>query len=318
MIKLILLLKKLFNSQFYSCQYISNGINFYPNNIIKACCYTDSADVDLYKIIDNKRNNYKILQRNRKKLFNRLKKGNIPECCKNCPNLKKNSWNFSKLITSITLNYYMFCNLKCSHCGYYKNVRFKLNDTKDKSVLNLIKYLEKKSITSSNYFVDVGGGEPSLNNNLDEIINYLVQKGHVVHINSNVAKFKENYVEGIKKDLIKLTLTPDAGSRDIYKKIKGADYFDIVKENIKKYMAVASDKIEVKFILENGNVCDIENMIKLCTDCGVKNVICSIDLNVPKEEYDFYKPYFIKFRDLCHENNLMLSYTSFVPEEFIV
>lgn len=316
-IKILLLLKRIFLRQFYSCSYICSGINFYPNNIIKTCCFTSSDDVNLCKINNDGTINYNELNKNRKNLFNRLKKGDIPECCKNCFALQKSSWIFSNAIKSIVLNYFMFCNLRCVHCGYLKKVRFKVDDTKDEFVFNIIKSLENKKLLTKDYIVDIGGGEPSINEKLDKIIDYLIRRGHKVHINSNIAKFKENYIYGINNNLIFLTLTPDAGSKEVYKKIKGVDYFDEMKENLKEYMKRASDKIEVKFILEKGNISDIENMIRLCLDCNVKKVVCSIDLNIKKEEYDFYKPYLTLFHNLCYKNGLNLKYSGLVPKEML-
>ena len=146
LIKCLLLIKRIFFKKFHSCVYICSGINFYPNNIVKACCFTVSDDVNLCKIDEKNNADYKEINKNRKKLFKELKQGNIPLCCKSCPNLKMRNWKFSKIITLITLNYFMFCNLKCTHCGYLKNVRYKTSDTKDNLVFDKIKYFEKKTI----------------------------------------------------------------------------------------------------------------------------------------------------------------------------
>lgn len=315
MLKFLLFLKRLTQKEFYSCGYIQHGINFAQDNRILTCCFSNNDRLSLYNPKLNK-DIIKSLKKNRKSIISRMKKGNIPECCKGCVNLSKKHWSDTDKIQSITLNYYKICNLRCTHCGYFKNKESQGKDTDDKFVLDTVKMLEHKNMTTPNYLVDVGGGEPSLNNKLDEIIAYFVANKHTIHINSYVAKFKENYIDGIQNGYIKLTLTPDAGSRDIYKKIKGADYFETVKENLKKYMSAASDRIEVKFILEEGNLCDIDNMINLCLECGVKNVVCSRDLNIKECDFPKYKPYFQRFKTLCEQNELNLRY-SLIPKEFL-
>ena len=314
MLKLLLFLKRLIQKEFYSCNYIRHGINFTQDNRILVCCYTGSDEISLYNPKTDK-NIFQSIKKNRKKIISQLKKGCIPKCCQECVNLSKQNWSDTDKIESITLNHYKVCNLRCTHCGYFKNKEKQGKDTDDKFVLDTIKMLEAKNMTSSDYIVDIGGGEPSLNNRLDTTIAYFVANKHKIHINSNVARFKENYIDGIQNGFIKLTLTPDAGSREVYKKIKGADYFETVKENLKKYMSVAADKIEVKFILEEGNLSDIDNMINLCLECGVKNVVCSRDLNINECDFPKYKPYFQKFKTLCEQNGLNLRY-SLIPKEF--
>lgn len=321
MLKLILLLsriKKLLCKKYYSCSYMQEGINFYPDNIIKTCCFTTSDEVDLYNLINKYKPQKikKIISKKRKRLIKECKKGNIPTCCQTCSQLRKQDWNYKEKIESVTLNHFMYCNLKCAHCGYLHKVRYKTKDTKDDLVLEALQTFSKAGILNPNYSVDIGGGEPSLSKGLDKILKYLTENNHKIHINSNVALFKENYVQGIKDGLITLTLTPDAGSREVYLKIKGADYFDIVKDNVKKYMKELADKIEVKFIIEEGNIDDIQNMIEFCKECGVKQVKCALDLHIKPADRIIYKPYIAKFNKLCQENNLNVDF-QFIPKEFL-
>ena len=321
MLKLILFLSRInkmfFSKEYYSCRYMQAGMNFYPDSIIKTCCFTTSDEVNLCNLTNthNIKNIKRDIDKKRKQLIKDCKNGKIPNCCKKCCNLQKKSWQYKKKIEHITLNHFMYCNLKCTHCGYLKKVRNKTKDTKDELVLNTIQDLTAIGMLSSNYSVDVGGGEPSLSKGLDRILEYLINNNHKIHINSNVAQVKENYLYGIQKGLINLTLTPDAGSKEVYKKIKGVDYFDIVKENIKKYMEKAADEIEVKFIIEKDNVEDIQNMIELCLECGVKYVKCALDLNIKPDDKINYKPYVQTFNRLCRENNLNVSF-QFIPKEF--
>lgn len=300
-----------------SCQYIQCGISFYPSNTIKFCCFSMKNDVDictidentdLDEIVDN-------IDKKRAKVIKLQKQGIIFDSCKNCSCLKKGEWAEPKDILSITFNHYMKCNLKCEHCSYV-DIRDEVKDTDDELIFSIVRKLYERNLISEKTVFDIGGGEPSLSKGIDKILEYAMSKGIVSHVNSNIAKYNELYVKGALEDKIKLTLTPDAGSREVYKKIKGADYFEIMKRNLQQYMQQASDKIEVKFIIENDNVDDIENMIKLCTDTGVKNVVLSFDLNI-KEGYSNYRPYIRQFKNLCDENGLNFT-TRLMPQELLL
>lgn len=302
--------------EYCSCLYIQTGINFYPNNTIKMCCFTNDSDVDICKTDENIGEIVTKIINKKQQMIQDFAQGKIYECCKNCPSLVKANWGLGiKQVSSITLNHYMSCNLKCTHCGYRKEMETtKLLDTDHNTVLNIVRMLIDSKLASPNVGFDVGGGEPSISKGLIEIVKYCIDRGHGVHINSNGATFVPVFAEGANKGLINLTLTPDAGSKEVYAKIKGADYFDKVWETIRQYMEVCPRNVDVKFILEDGNVNDIDNMVDMCVKNNVREVVLNLDLNIPKQNYLLYIDYINKFRVLCRDNNINLSKGPFIPK----
>lgn len=305
-----------FKKEYYSCANIRNGFNFYRSDKLSSCCYTiegnltigDINDKDIIKKIEKYQNDLIKLHKNNK----------APECCKNCTNFKKDKWSnkINKKMFWIPLNHYKICNLKCTHCGYRKNDDDQ-KDTNHEKVLNLLKSLQEKGKLDKNCTIAIGGGEPSINKGIEKILQFCLDNNYKALINSNGAKYSEIITNGVNKGLFTLDLTPDAGSKDVYLKIKGADFFDVAWENIKKYTQSTDGKANVKFIIEEGNVNDVQNMINKCLEVGVKHVTLAFDLFIKKEDFEVYRKPVNEFINLCKENDIKCNVSSFVPEEIL-
>ena len=303
--------------EYNSCHYIQQGLNFYPNNTIKICCFTYSTDVDVCKTDENIELIIRKTIAKKKQMIKDFSKGNIYDCCKDCVCLAKRQWGQQvKKIAQITLNHYMACNLRCVHCGYVKKMETdKLLDTDHEDVLNIIKKLVASDVVAKDICFDVGGGEPSLSKGLINIVRFCIENKYKMHINSNGANYVETIAQGVNERLIDLTLTPDAGSKDVYKNIKGADYFDKVWENIEKYMTSCQTGVKVKFILQKGNIQDIVNMVDMCVNTKVREIIIDLDLNIKKEDQVDYMDYINNFRTLCQMKSISVHQGYCVPND---
>lgn len=301
---------------YLSCNYIQGGISFYPNDIIKICCFSSSEYVNACKTFEPIEVIIKKIFIKKASMIHDFRGGNIYTCCKNCSCLVEREWGSTlRQINRVTLNHFMFCNLKCGHCGYAREMKkTPLIDTDHGRVLEIIKELKSRNILSSNVYCDVGGGEPSVSQGVLEIVQYFVRNNNRVHINSNGARYVDSIAEGVNSGLIDLTLTPDAGSREIYKIIKGRDYFIQTWRNIERYCRECSQNVQVKFILQDKNLEDISSMIEMCNSVGVNKVALSLDLNIKEERRIEYAYYIDKFRELA-ENNKLTVYRSLVPDK---
>ena len=150
-------------------------------------------------------------------------------------------------------------------------------------------------------YLEIGGGEPSLGDGIENIVRYALEHGWEGLINSNGAKFSQVFADGVNAAQFSLLLTPDAGSRETYARIKGADNFDNTWRNIGRYMAATSGKALVKFILEEGNKDDIPAMLATAKKYGVQNLVLSLDLNIPKSRHPEYIAKAKEFLRLAHK-----------------
>lgn len=314
------IIKKILNKlkkEYYSCSSIRNGFNFYRSGKISSCCYTTENDLIIGNIED--KDIIKKIEKFQNNLIKLHKKGLAPECCKKCINFKSAKWNDkqNKKLSGIPLNHYKICNLKCVHCGYRKNDDNE-KDTSHDLVLNLLNKLHKKRKLKSDCLIAIGGGEPSINKGIEKILQFCLDNNYKALINSNGAKYSEIFTKGVNENLFALDLTPDAGSKEVYLKIKGADFFDTAWENIKKYTQNTNGKANVKFIIEEGNVDDIQNMINKSLEVGIKHVTLAFDLNIQKEDFEKYRKPVNEFMNLCKENNIKCNISSFVPKELLI
>jgi molybdenum cofactor biosynthesis enzyme MoaA len=197
----------------------------------------------------------------------------------------------------------MSCNLKCKHCGYVLE-RTNSTDTEHGKILDIIKYLHNENYLDKSLRIDIGGGEPSISKDLQFMVEFLLNYAYKIHINTNCAKYVNLFAKGVNDDLVSLTLTPDAGSKDVYIKIKGADFFDTVWNNIGKYMDSTTNNVDVKFILQQDNLSDIENMVKKCVEKKVRKVTIDMDLNIQKNDYKLYVAPIKTFEELLLANNI--------------
>lgn len=201
------------------------------------------------------------------------KNGNAPKCCRNCSNFIKRNWpdHIENPFFNIQLNHYRLCNLRCVHCGYRKNDQLE-SDTPHDTILPVLKACIDNGICSSNLLLEIGGGEPSLAPGIERLLEKAILSNWKAVINSNGAKFSNVFANGVNQGLFTLLLTPDAGSAEIYKKIKGVDNFYNTWRNIGRYMAATQGRALVKFILEAGNTEDIRAMINTSQQYGVKQL----------------------------------------------
>lgn len=309
-----------FRKEYYSCENIREGFNFYRSNKISSCCYTTESDFIIANIEDYKNltDIIKDIEDFQNKLIEKHKKGNAPKCCIACTNFKKAKWSdkINKKLSWISLNHYKICNLKCVHCGYRKSDDHEA-DSNHELVLKVIDVFSENKKLNKHVTLAIGGGEPSINKGIDLILQYCLDKKYRALINSNGAKYSELIAKGVKIGLFNLDLTPDAGSKEVYAKIKGVDCFDLTWRNIKEYIEKTNGKANVKFIIEEGNVNDVENMIEMCKSINIKHVTLAFDLNIKKEDYEKFRIPINRFISLCKENGIQCAISSFVPKEVV-
>ena len=67
----------------------------------------------------------------------------------------------------------------------------------------------------------MGGGEPSVNSKLEKLYDFAIERDIPTLILSNGARYIPKIAEGIQKGLFSICLSPDAGSKETFIKVKG-------------------------------------------------------------------------------------------------
>lgn len=307
------------NEPYYSCHPLQNGgISFNTDDNIHVCCVSRSEECIIAKTSDSIEKILKEISRKKLKLIENFKKGERHGACKNCFMLKKGNWSEPDLgVSFVNMNHFITCNLKCKYCeGNNANLSEMLKNSDTKAVLKVLRGLINKGIIGRNAVpIEIAGGEPSIVKDIDSVIDFCVEVGCFTRVHTNGTVFKDCFTKVANTENIFITLTPDAGSRDVYLKIKGVDCFDKVWENIGKYMEATNSckNFETKFIIQPDNFDDVENMIKMCLKHKVKATI--VDLDFTKEDIDICIPAVTKFIELCQENKIDVKRGLFLPED---
>ena len=163
--------------------------------------------------------------------------------------------------TQVKLNVNLECNSLCKQCNFWKYKKNKKNNllTQDykKIILKLKKWL-------GNYILVFTGGEPTLREDLPELINYASNLGILTILSTNLIVKKEFLLKIINSglDIIDVSLDGiNSKTHDYIRGKKGA--FNKVIENIKfikrknPYL-----KIRISTIILKNNLNELEKLIK--------------------------------------------------------
>lgn len=127
---------------------------------------------------------------------------------------------YNKTPITADINLTNYCNQNCNYCRY-DNCDSYMSFEKFKKVVNRCLSLGVKSFILT-------GGEPLINPDIEKIILFLDKKGISYGVNSNFMEYKN-----INPCWLKIGF--DAWNKESYKKIRGIDGFDKVKNNIVRF-----------------------------------------------------------------------------------
>lgn len=166
------------------------------------------------------------------------KKGNILPNCTGCIFLEEKEWDDEDYIDFLQFNYWVQCNSKCTYCYEVQN-RKKFEKIKPYNTVPIIKEMIEKNILRSGGEIAFGGGEPTIAPEFEDLINLLTENGfRNMRIHSSGIKYSPAIAEAIKKGVLNIVISIDAGCEKTYKKIKNVNCYKKVLENMKKYASV--------------------------------------------------------------------------------
>lgn len=275
--------------KYLSCTWAHSGLEFKPDSI-RSCCFfcLYNQNEEAITLAENYRGEIinwdeLFLKKNKLKLSNKNK--NYLAECKKCSNLKIKEWDDRNYIDAILFNQWTQCNSNCIYCKTKNDKNYqKISTYKISPILK--EMIQKKIlINTPDSFVDFGGGEVTLLDEFDEIINILLNFGiNEIIINSSGIEYSNTIANILALGKTILTISIDSASSKTYKKIKQVDKFLNVVENIKKYYnALPENKknnLLVKYIIIpgiNDNIKEIDLFFSLLSSIGIKSIILTIE-----------------------------------------
>ena len=174
------------------------------------------------------------------------------------------------------------CNLNCVWCNSkYLRDRNK-NQIDNETLNNMADFLKdwKKDYFGLEAVCIAGGGEPTLHKGLGEFVEQLTDNKINVGIVTNGTNLDKHMDYLSKCSWVGVSV--DAGTSETYKKLKGVNYFEKVKENIRKLNKVASKGllgepgqghgISYKYLLHPENVREVYQAAKIAKELGCRNM----------------------------------------------
>ena len=338
------IIKKIFNKKepkkYLSCSHIRGGITF-MHGAFRACCSNKEGItfVDNYK---GEKIDWKKISKERQKIIENCKKGILPKKCKGCVDLRNEFWDDNKLIDDIYINHWDHCNCACIYCVAGSHAQFLQKTSKPSRYYNVYEHLQqlyKKKMISKNAHVELVGGDLTVLDEADKIINLCIDNGvGCMSFHSSCIFYSKGVERAIKEVPCDMDFSLDCGNRELYKKIKRIDAFDDVIANIKRYMECsenAKNALVAKYIIVDGyndNIEALEEWIQLINSLGIKKAKVDVnfqrffpefhhkDPTVPKHYYDLYDHFYkrieeLGIKDCCWEYSKQVMAQGGIPKD---
>ena len=260
--------------KYLSCRYIEHGMDFEHTRLETCCftCHSGGGRITLQNEYSGENINWEELFDKKRKYRQEHRKGNLMPNCVGCVFLEEKEWDEEDYINFLQFNYWVACNSKCTYCYEVQNRKI-FEKIKPYNTVPVIKEMIEKKILRPGGEVSFGGGEPTIAPEFEELINLLTENGfRNMRIHSSGIKFSHAIENAIKKGVLNVVISVDAGCEKTYKKVKNVNAYKKVLDNMKKYAAANKNHYGLmtsKYIIIP-NVNDNRKEIDLWIDSVVK------------------------------------------------
>ena len=282
---------------YYSCPWIEHGIVFFQHKIAN-CCMCGHMKNGGHTLI---RNNYAgyIIDWDRvfkvKDMYRRFhKKGKINVNCVGCPYLKEDTWeDDGRYINKMYISHWANCNSKCIYCFSTENPADFYSEKKY-PLLRHIKMMMDKGLLAPDTEFSFGGGEPTVLDEFEDIMNYLLDNYFWgIRVHTSGIKYSPAIARAINEIRGYVVVSVDAGSSEVYEKVKRVPCYDKVRENIRKYALntnfVGRFLVSAKFIIIpgiNDTKEEIEKWLLANQEAGLYTTVLDIEENYYQQHKD--------------------------------
>ena len=182
----------------------------------------------------------------------------------------------------VNLDPYAECQLSCSFCitqRYLKHHREEVGEMRKLPREYIIKLIDFLAGWGVRGVCLSGGGEPTLHSDIGEVLTHAKNKGMDVALVTNAVHMTPQLAKDICYSCRWVALSVDSADRETYKKIKGADMFDKVTENIRnlvEWRKETNSKVDLcfKFLILPENQYQIYDACLLAKSLGVQDWHC--------------------------------------------
>jgi glycosyltransferase involved in cell wall biosynthesis/pyruvate-formate lyase-activating enzyme len=281
-----------FNGKSWSCIDLQHSV-FLRADQVRTCCKRFfvngemKGDVVLFDLEGQKMVSKDEILQAKRDLHQKINAG-VPSACDACPFLEFREWApLNELdVRYLSLEYHSVCNLKCTYCSdeYYGGVRANYD------VAGTVEGMISSGSMENCAIVVWGGGEPVVDRSFSHLVNLLSDSlpnlQQRVLTNSVVAS--QDVANLLKGGGGQIVTSIDAGSKEIYKRVRGVPKLHRVCENLRRYADTNSSRVTIKYIFTDGNGTedDVRDFAKLMEEYDLLRCTFQISQNFKDEAID--------------------------------
>lgn len=170
--------------------------------------------------------------------------------CSSCPWLEFKAWGpVPEQVSYLSMEQHSVCNLQCSYCDskYWDGRR----PTYDAAAL-------AEALIVDGGTVVWGGGEPTVSPEFQALLTHWAARGIQQRVLSNSVKHSPLLQAALDSDNVELVTSVDAGTVEMFQRVRGMNKLWQVFENLTRYADSAADRVTIKYILTEENCTDSE------------------------------------------------------------
>lgn len=274
--------------KYKSCRLLEHGLSFYNKGLYPCCCRNHEGRGEILLIPEyfGEEINWEKLCADRSRFTEIFKKGEIPKECKGCTIITEEDWTQEQYINYIHINHWTHCNSNCVYCYTSKYKRF-YNNFKPYDIYPALEKLINQNHVSENTLIEFAGGECTILENFEKLMELFISKNYFIKINSSAVKYSKTIETALSQGLLNLVVSIDAGNESTYKKIKQIDVFQKVCTNLTNYIKHqcldknnSYGKVMIKYIIipnYNDSIKEIDSWIEKCKKLNCENIIIDVE-----------------------------------------
>jgi radical SAM protein with 4Fe4S-binding SPASM domain len=176
------------------------------------------------------------------------------------------------------------CNLRCEHC-YQETFDGEDSQLSSEDIINIIdQYHNFTKILGLRGVINFTGGEPLIDENFEKYVKYTREKQMVTKVLSNGTLFTDARAKSLKEVDLNIVQVSIDGLRKTHDSIRGTGAFDKAVNGLKN--CIANDlQTTVMMTVNKRNVHEVEPLVKLCTEIGVKRFGCARMIPIGQGEH---------------------------------
>ena len=237
--------------EYFSCSHLEAGLNFFPDKLTH-CCYVHGEGRGVPPITPYSGGPLPIeqIQEARQRLIVDINAGKDTRCS-GCPSLKKAKWPTGEpLFKFLQFNHGYQCNLRCTYCYLVRNHQ-RMAQFYD--IYPVVQDMIQRGWLAAKPHITWGGGEPTMMEHFNDVFALLCERGasHMMHTNG--IAFSDSIYNYLGKNNITIMTSIDAGTPEVFARLRGRDKMQQLIENLTRYHAKHPACLQLKYIITNEN-----------------------------------------------------------------